>query len=119
MPNFPQISAFCSMKCHSWSVLPLRPKRGFRAVEYMAPYPYAASELKAALEINGLTQGLFNLPAGNLDEGERGMACIPGREAEFRSGVATAIDYAHALGCRKVNCLAASCRRAYRARTRR
>lgn len=79
---------------------------GFRAVEYMAPYPYAASELKAALEINGLTQGLFNLPAGNLDGGERGMACIPGREAEFRSGVATAIDYAHALGCRKVNCLA-------------
>lgn len=79
---------------------------GFRAVEYMAPYPYPANDLKAALEANGLVQGLFNLPAGDLDAGERGMACIPGRETEFRRGVATAIEYANALGCRKVNCLA-------------
>lgn len=79
---------------------------GFRAVEYMAPYPHDASELSAALQTNGLVQGLFNLPVGDSDAGERGMACIPGREAEFRDGVATAIRYAHALGCRKVNCLA-------------
>jgi hydroxypyruvate isomerase len=79
---------------------------GFRAVEYMAPYPYPAEQLKAELDNSGLVQALFNLPAGDLDAGERGMACIPGREAEFRSGVIAAIEYALALGCGKVNCLA-------------
>lgn len=79
---------------------------GFRAVEYMAPYPYPANELAAALRHHGLTQALFNLPAGNWEQGERGLACLPGRESEFREGVARAIDYAHALGCERVNCLA-------------
>ena len=79
---------------------------GFKAVEYMAPYPYPAAELQAALKANGLVQALFNLPAGDLNSGERGMACIPGREAEFKEGVAQAIKYAHALDCKKVNCLA-------------
>ena len=79
---------------------------GFRAVEYMAPYPYRADELKAALKANGLVQALFNLPAGDWSNGERGMACIPGREVEFRKGLATAIEYAHAIDCRKINCLA-------------
>jgi len=79
---------------------------GFKAVEYMAPYPYAAADLTAALRTNGLVQALFNLPAGDWDNGERGMACIPGRESEFREGVATAIEYAHALDCKTINCLA-------------
>ena len=61
-------------------------KAGFKAVEYMAPYPYPADDLKTALKDNGLAQALFNLPAGDWDNGERGMACIPGREAEFREG---------------------------------
>ena len=55
---------------------------------------------------NGLTQVLFNLPAGDWDKGERGMACLPGREAGFRDGVGKAIEYASALGCKTVNCLA-------------
>ena len=63
-------------------------KAGFKAVEYMAPYPYAAGEIKFALQANGLTQALFNLPAGDWDNGERGLACLPGREAEFKAGVA-------------------------------
>ena len=79
---------------------------GFKAVEYMAPYPYSADDLKAALKANHLVQALFNLPAGDWDNGERGMACIPGREAEFKEGVAKAINYAHALDCKKINCLA-------------
>lgn len=79
---------------------------GFKAVEYMAPYPYAAQDLKAALSTHGLVQALFNLPAGDWDNGERGMACIQGREDEFREGVASAIAYAHALDCKKINCLA-------------
>ena len=79
---------------------------GFKAVEYMGPYPYPAADLQAALKANGLTQALFNLPAGDADSGERGMACIPGREAEFKAAVAQAINYAHALDCKRVNCLA-------------
>ena len=59
-------------------------KSGFKAVEYMAPYPYPADQIKAALKANDLVQALFNLPAGDWDNGERGMACIPGREAEFK-----------------------------------
>ena len=80
-------------------------KAGFKAVEYMAPYPYPADEIKAALQANDLVQALFNLPTGDWDHGERGMACIPGREAEFKEGVAKAIGYAQALDCRKINCL--------------
>ena len=80
-------------------------KAGFKAVEYMAPYPYPADDLKTALKDNGLAQALFNLPAGDWDNGERGMACIPGREAEFREGVAKAIAYGRALDCKKINCL--------------
>ncbi len=78
---------------------------GFKAVEYMAPYPYPADDLKAVLNANDLVQALFNLPAGDWDNGERGIACIPGREDEFKEGVAKAIAYAHALDCKKINCL--------------
>src|SRR5258708_39287303 len=53
-----------------------------------------------------LVQVLHNLPAGDWAKGERGIACLPDRTDEFRAGVRQAIDYATALGCRQVNCLA-------------
>ena len=81
-------------------------KAGFQAVEYLFPYAYEKKELAAALRDNGLAQVLHNLPAGNWDAGERGIACHPDRVAEFKEGVGTAIDYATALGCPQVNCLA-------------
>jgi len=80
-------------------------KAGFKAVEYMAPYPYLADELQAALKAHDLVQALFNLPAGDWDNGERGTACVPGREAEFKEGVTQAIAYAKVLDCKKINCL--------------
>ncbi|MDM0106342.1 hydroxypyruvate isomerase [Variovorax sp. J22R24] len=80
-------------------------KAGFKAVEYLFPYAYDKKELAAALRANGLEQVLHNLPAGNWDAGERGIACHPDRVGEFREGVARAIDYATALGCPQVNCL--------------
>ena len=79
---------------------------GFEAVEYLFPYPFEKDALVQALKSNGLTQVLHNLPAGNWDAGERGIACHPDRVAEFRAGVDQAIAYATALGCRQVNCLA-------------
>ncbi|MFZ2854521.1 MAG: hydroxypyruvate isomerase [Rhodocyclaceae bacterium] len=81
-------------------------RAGFRGVEYMSPYAYPVDTLQARLAESGLTQVLFNLPAGDWGAGERGIACLPGREAEFRAGVALGIDYARALGCRQLNCLA-------------
>lgn len=81
-------------------------KDGFRAVEYVSPYVAPAAEIAALLRSNGLEQALFNLPAGNWDGGERGIGCLPDRVEEFRAGIDTAIAYATALGCPKVNCLA-------------
>ena len=78
---------------------------GFKAVEYMFPYDWSKEQLKGGLENYGLKQVLFNLPAGNWEAGERGIACLPGRETEFREGVYTAIDYAQALNCSRLNCL--------------
>jgi hydroxypyruvate isomerase len=79
---------------------------GFDSVEYLFPYSYAKEDLAAALRVNGLQQVLHNLPAGNWEAGERGIACHPDRVAEFRRGVAQAIEYAAALKCPQVNCLA-------------
>nr|WP_163501510.1 hydroxypyruvate isomerase [Halomonas socia] len=79
---------------------------GFKGVEYLFPYDYPASEIKARLDAHGLTQVLHNLPAGDWAAGERGIACHPDRVEEFRAGVEQAIDYATVLGCRQVNCLA-------------
>lgn len=81
-------------------------KDGFRAVEYVGPYGFPAEDVAAALKSDGLTQALFNLPAGNWDGGERGIGCLADRVVEFQAGVETAIRYAQALGCDKVNCLA-------------
>ncbi len=80
-------------------------KAGFRGVEYWLPYAYPKQELIERLTGNDLTQALFNLPAGNWDGGERGIAVMPDRVGEFQDGVGTAIDYAKALGCTVLNCL--------------
>lgn len=79
---------------------------GFTAVEYLFPYAFEAAELAQRLADNGLQQVLFNAPPGNWDAGERGLACIPGREAEFREGFATALAYADALNCPRIHVMA-------------
>ncbi|MET0438066.1 MAG: 2-oxo-tetronate isomerase [Devosia sp.] len=79
---------------------------GFKAVEYVGAYDQEPSALKALLGQHGLTQALFNLPAGNWAAGERGIACHPDRIVEFRQGIDKAVEYAKATGCGQVNCLA-------------
>jgi len=81
-------------------------RAGFAAVEYLFPYPYAADDLAEWLASNRLEQVLFNLPVGDWDAGERGIACLPGRMGEFQDGVGRAIEYAKALRCPRLNCLA-------------
>jgi hydroxypyruvate isomerase len=84
-------------------------KAGFKGVEYMSPYEYPKEALAEALRKHGLSQVLFNLPAGDWAAGERGIACHPDRVGEFQDGVGKAIEYARALGCGQVNCLAGLC----------
>lgn len=88
---------------------------GFRAVEYLFPYTWPAAELAARLKAHGLQQVLFNAPPGGTDtasidaawaQGDRGTACVPGREAEFRAGVQMALDYAVALDCPRIHLMA-------------
>jgi hydroxypyruvate isomerase len=81
-------------------------KAGFRGVEYLFPYSYDKNALKERLERHGLVQVLHNLPAGDWSKGERGIACHPDRVGEFQDGVRKAIEYAKALGCGQLNCLA-------------
>jgi hydroxypyruvate isomerase len=79
---------------------------GFKAVEYLFPYAWPAGEIAARLKAHGLQQVLFNAPPGKWDAGERGLACLPGREREFREGVTQALVYAKALGCPRVHVMA-------------
>lgn len=80
-------------------------KAGFKAVEFLFPYAFNPGEIKRRLDSNGLELVLHNLPAGNWEAGERGIACHPDRVGEFREGVEKAIGYAGALGVRQLNCL--------------
>jgi hydroxypyruvate isomerase len=81
-------------------------RAGFEGVEYASPYEHPARDIARRLADYGLTQALFNLPAGNWEAGERGIAILPGREKEFRESLSRALDYADALGCARLNCLA-------------
>jgi hydroxypyruvate isomerase len=76
---------------------------GFDAVEYLFPYTFEASQLAERLQAHGLKQVLFNAPAGDWDAGERGMACLVGRDEEFHRSVERALQYAVTLGCPRVH----------------
>ncbi|MGD9943718.1 MAG: 2-oxo-tetronate isomerase [Burkholderiaceae bacterium] len=97
---------------------------GFEAVEFLFPYEWRAAELSARLRGNGLQQVLFNAPPGDWQRGERGLACLPGREADFRAGLARALAYAAELDCPRIHVMAglipvgetaARCEASYRA----
>ncbi|MFQ3623883.1 MAG: 2-oxo-tetronate isomerase [Acetobacteraceae bacterium] len=79
---------------------------GFRAVEFLFPYDYSAGEVTQAARAAGVEVVLFNTVPGDWAKGERGIAALPGRETEFRTGVAKALEYADALGCRQIHAMA-------------
>ncbi len=79
---------------------------GFKAVEYLFPYAFEAREIAVRLNAHGLRQVLFNAPPGDWDAGERGLACLSGRAAEFQAGVRQALDYAAVLNCPRVHIMA-------------
>jgi hydroxypyruvate isomerase len=81
-------------------------KDGFKGIEFLFPYAHTPDEVAGRLRAAGLENVLFNMPPGNFEAGERGVAALPGREAEFRAGVAKAIEYARALGCKRLHAMA-------------
>lgn len=82
---------------------------GFDAVEFQLPYAFEVSAVQAAAKDAGVDVVLFNLPAGDWEAGDRGIAVDPDRQNEFKDGVAQAIEYAQALDCDRLNCLAGKC----------
>lgn len=81
-------------------------KAGFRAVEFLLPYAHEKTQLIDVVQKDNLQVVLFNMPAGDWSAGDRGMACDPARAGEYQEGVGTAIDYALALGCKQIHCMA-------------
>jgi hydroxypyruvate isomerase len=81
-------------------------RAGFRYVEYQFPYQWNAEELARRARQAGVQVVLHNLPAGDFAKGERGIACLPGREREFQDSLEKAIAYAKAVDCPRLNCLA-------------
>lgn len=79
---------------------------GFDAVEYLFPYAFDADEIGQRLRGNHLTQALFNLPPGNWEAGDRGLAALADRKAEFAASIGTAMQYARKTGVGRVHVMA-------------
>ena len=105
----PRFAANLSMMFTEWSFLDrfdAAAQAGFTAVEYLFPYEHPADAIADRLSRNGLTQALFNLPPGDWAAGERGLAALPERFDELRTGVDTALRYAAATKVRRLHLMA-------------
>jgi len=81
-------------------------KAGFKGVEFLFPYSYDKNQLADVAGKNRLEIVLFNMPPGDWNAGDRGLACDPARVSDFQEGVGKAIDYALALDCKQIHCMA-------------
>ena len=91
--------------CALAALIAMKNGHGFTAVEFLFPYEFPAADIAAALKRHRLTQALFNLPPGDWGKGERGLAALPGREADFAAALDTARHYAQALECRRIHAM--------------
>ena len=102
----PRFAANLTMMFNEWGFLDrfeAATQAGFTAVEYLFPYAFEPEQIGVRLERLGLTQALFNLPPGDWEKGERGLAALPERADEFRTSVATALRYAEATGVKRLH----------------
>lgn len=81
-------------------------RAGFRGVEFLFPYAFGRDAIAERLARNGLEMVLFNMPPGDWNAGDRGLACDPARRGEFQDTVGVALEWAVALGCRQLHCMA-------------
>lgn len=102
----PRFAANLSMMFNEWDFLDrfgAAADAGFKAVEFLFPYAFTPEDIAARLERHGLTQALFNLPPGDWDKGERGLAALPSRAEEFRASLHQALPYAVATGVKRLH----------------
>ena len=105
MSNFAANLTFLWNECPFLERFEHAAQAGFRGVEFHFPYDTDCYDIKARLDAYQLTPVLHNLAVGDTTQGEFGLACLPGREADFRATVDAAIDYAKKLGATRCNCL--------------
>jgi hydroxypyruvate isomerase len=108
LPNMPKLAANLSMLFPQLEFLQrfaAARAAGFRYVEYQFPYAHPPEELARRAREAGVQVVLHNLPLGGDPKVERGVACLPGREREFRDNVERGIEYALAAGCPRLNCI--------------
>jgi hydroxypyruvate isomerase len=79
---------------------------GFEAVECQFPYEWEQGELSERLAASGLEQIMFNMPPGDADSGDYGLAGLPGRRGELQDSVGKALEYAAAMQCTMLHMLA-------------
>src|SRR4051812_4480742 len=79
---------------------------GFEGVEILFPYAERAEDIRARLDQHRMTQALFNLPPGNWEASERGLASLPGREDDFRAALDKALEYARVIGNKRLHAMA-------------
>lgn len=106
MPKFAANLSFIFQEVEFLDRFPAAAECGFKAVEYLGAYDHPPETVAARLEKHGLSQALFNMPPGDWAAGERGVAALPGREAEFRAGTDKALIYAKATRCRLLHAMA-------------
>ena len=105
----PVFAANLSMMFNEWPFLDrfaAAADAGFTAVEFLFPYEVSPEAIGERLRRNRLDQALFNLPPGDWAAGERGVAALPGRFEDLKSGVARALDYAAATGVKRLHLMA-------------
>lgn len=105
----PKFAANLTMMFNEWAFLDrfgAAADAGFAAVEYLFPYDFPPEAITAQLERHRLTQALFNLPPGNWQAGERGLAALPSRFDELKTGVERALLYAEATGAKRLHLMA-------------
>lgn len=120
----PKFAANLSMMFTEWEFLDrfsAAADAGFTAVEYLFPYAFKPDDIAQRLSRHRLTQALFNLPPGNWDAGDRGIAALPLRAEELGSALETARPYAEATQVKRLHLMAgnanpgdALCQKAYR-----
>lgn len=106
MPNFSANLSFLFKELDFLNRFAAASEAGFSAVEFMSPYEFDAKTLLARLKETGLDLILYNVPSGNWEAGDRGIACHPDRVEEFRTEVERAVEYARILKVPNINCLA-------------
>lgn len=106
MPRFAANLSFMFTEVPFLERFSLAAQCGFRAVEFAFPYEFPAAAIAQELRRHDLQQVLFNLPPGDWNAGDRGLAAMPGREAEFRAGLTEALRYARELQCPRLHAMA-------------